>query len=153
MTRVKSKFVAAVEINGKSVSFFTPPHDEPDFVWVDVEELTKAFLSRPAARRMVKHAQNFDRKNRAAETAAHNDKIVTIISHPMAQGLCSAIDAINGNEVNREEGMDGPAFREYCTAAAKVGSDRESISFEWIIAAYKNQGGPNLRGFKDQEDT
>lgn len=151
MAKVKSNFVGTAEINGKNVSFFTPPHDEPDFIWVDVEELAKAFLPRSAARRMVKHAQNFDRKNRAAETAAHNDRIVTIISHPMAQGLCSAIDAINGNEVNREEGMDGPAFREYCFAAAKVGQKQETLSFDWIVAAYKNQGGPNLRGFKDGE--
>jgi hypothetical protein len=150
--RIKSKYVNSAEINGRMVSFFTPPHDEPDFFWVDVEELARAFLPRAAARKMVKHSQDFDRTNRAAETAAHNGKIVTIISHPLAGGLCGAIDQLNGYQDSEEdEWGGGPAFLAYTKAAATIMQGHSSGGIPGLIAAFKNQGGPNLRGFKDGE--
>lgn len=42
LTLKPAKILATTEINGKPVSFFTPPHAEPDFPWVDVQELAAA---------------------------------------------------------------------------------------------------------------
>ena len=57
--KTKARYVGFKEIKNKKVSFFTPPHDEPDFLWVDLEELAKVFLPDEAAARMVKHSQHF----------------------------------------------------------------------------------------------
>ncbi|MDX3930237.1 MAG: hypothetical protein QHC90_31245, partial [Shinella sp.] len=86
------KFVGTAQINGKPVSFFTPPHSEPDFLWVDIEELAKAFLPRSAARKLLKMSHEFDRNNRPVTTARAGDRIATIMCHAMAQAMCGAID-------------------------------------------------------------
>lgn len=144
----KAQLVGTVDISGKPVSFFTPPHDEPDFFWVDVEELAKAFLPRDAARRMVKHAQQFGKDCRPATTAANGGRIATIICHSMAQGLCGAIDHWNGHGTMDGE---GPAYRAYCFAAAQIESDKGALnSFEDIIAAHRNLGGPFMRSVKSE---
>lgn len=146
----KSQFLGTKEINGREVGFFTPPHNEPDFVWVEAYELARAFLPHDAAQRMVSHAQNFDRENRAAETAARGPKIVTVIPHAVAQGLCSAIDQLNGYvEKEDEEWGGGPVNTAYCVAAGHALRDfMPRMSFEGLIAAFHNQGGPNLRGLR-----
>lgn len=153
MAKVKSKFVNAVEINGKMVSFFSPPHDEPDFFWVDIYELANAFLSNDAAQTLVNHAQNFDRTNRAAETAAHNGRIVTVISHPLAHGLCGAIDGWNGHTDALEgEWGGGPAFLAYSVAAADIMRGHYGGGFSELMAAFKNQGGPSMQGMREADN-
>ena len=69
MMRVKSKHLGSIAINNREVGFFSPPHDEVDLVWVEVEELARAFLPKDAARKILRMSQEFDRKSRAAETA------------------------------------------------------------------------------------
>lgn len=59
-----------ISVNGKTVSVFRPPHNEPDFPWVDVEELAKAFLPRQEARRIVKMTHSFGDGKRARSSLA-----------------------------------------------------------------------------------
>lgn len=136
--------VGEATIRGKQVSFFAPPHSEPDFLWVDVEELAKAFLPRAVARRMVKHAQQFSPGHRAVVAVKNGDRIATIMCHAMAQGFCGFIDYQNGD--GRD--MEGPAYAEYCVAAAKIEADHGALSFDGIFKAFHNNGGPFMRGFK-----
>lgn len=145
--RVTPKLLTRAEVNGRKVSFFSPPHSEPDFPWVDVEELARAFLPRAAAKRMVSHTHNFDRQNRPVTTARNGDKIVTIMPHAFAQGLCGAIDQWNGH-VEKEEGDTGPAHDAYCTAAGHVAADHWPLEIEQLIQAFHNPGGPFLREAK-----
>ncbi|WP_314712913.1 hypothetical protein [Sphingobium yanoikuyae] len=140
-----AEILARAEINGKLVTFFSPPHAEPDFPWVDVEELARAFLDDGAAKRMVQHAQNFDRDNRPVTTAQNGDRIATIIPHAFAQGLCGAIDQWDGFIPDEEED-NGPAHWAYCGVAGRVCADHWPLSFEQIFQAFNNQGGPFLRG-------
>lgn len=143
----KARFLGTVDIKGKPVSFFSPPHEEPDFLWIDLEELAKVFLPDDAAIRMVKHSHNFGMANRPTEAAVRGDKIVTIVPHPMAQGFCAFIDHENGHVVlNEEEWNLGPANLAYVRAFADAHSKYMPLEFDGLFAAYRNQGGPHLRG-------
>lgn len=144
MTHAISRFLARAEINGRPVSFFSPPHTEPDFPWVDVEELAAAFLEAEAAKRMVQHAHDFDRQNRPVTTARNGDKIATIISHAFAQGLCGAIDQWDGF-VGKNEDDTGPAHDAYCQAAGPVAADHWPLELDQLIHAFHNPGGPFLK--------
>lgn len=128
-------------INGKQVSFFSPPHDEPDFLWVDIGELTRAFLPRDASRKMVAMTQRFDKGGRVATTARNGAKVATIVSHAIAQAMTGAIDQLCGHA---EDG--GPCQSEYCRQAAYFTKDNSPMSLEQLVAAHKNVGGPFLRG-------
>lgn len=142
------RILTAAEINGKQVAFFSPPHSEPDFPWVDVEELAKAFLPRSAAKRMVQHAHRFSREEgQSTATARNGNKIVTIIPHAMAQGLCGAIDQWNGFVKNDDD--TGPAHDAYCTAAGHVAAEHWPLSLGDMIRAFHNPGGPFLKGFRE----
>ncbi len=141
-----ARLLTKADVNGKGVSFFTPPHSEPDFPWVDIEELAAAFLDAEGAKRMVQHTQNFDRDQRPMATAPNGDRIATIVPHAFAQGLCGAIDHWNGCGRNDEEDEAGPAHQEYCLVAGTVAADHWPLSFEEIFHAFKNPGGPFLRG-------
>lgn len=146
-----AKFVGTADINGKPVSFFTPPHSEPDFLWVDVEQLAKAFLPRSAARRMLKHSHDFDRENRPVATARCGNRIATIMCHAMAQGLCGAIDQILHNYVaNDDDWGGGPSGAAYCLAAGQMMHDHNPLPIELLGKAFHNQGGPFLRSQRDK---
>lgn len=143
-----ARILTVAEVNGKPVTFFSPPHTEPDFPWVDVEELAKAFLPRSAAKRMVQHAHQFSRREgRSCTTAKNGNKIATIFPHAMAQGLCGAIDQWNGF-VAKDEDDNGPAHDAYCRVAGRVGADHWPLSFEDIFKAFNNPGGPYLKDMK-----
>ena len=139
---VMTRKLGEAEINGKAVSFFAPPHSEPDLPWVDVLQLAKAFLPTAAAKRMVKHSQDFTPGQRAVVTVRDGARITTIMCHSMAQGLTGAID-----QWNSHTGEEGPAFQAYCLAAGVLAADRWPLSFEELFAAVKNTGGPFMRGF------
>ncbi|MGN6548480.1 MAG: hypothetical protein ACTHJ3_01090, partial [Pararhizobium sp.] len=102
-----------ITVNGKSVSVFKPPHSEPDFPWVDVEELARAYLPRGEARRIVKMTHSFGGDIRAHATVRNGGRIATIICHAMANGLVGTIDHANGHRGDADE---GPAHREYSLA-------------------------------------
>lgn len=137
--------LTTAEINGKIVSFFRPPHPEPDFPWVDVEELAAAFLDADAAKRMTQHAHHFDRQHRPVATARNGDRIATIVPHALAQGLCGAIDDWSGF-VPADEDDTGPVFDAYCRVAGLVAADHWPLSIEQMIHAVRNPGGPFLKG-------
>lgn len=144
-----TKKVGEATIRGKQVSFFTPPHSETDFLWVDIEELARAFLPEKDVARMVSHARNFDPNGRAYSTARNGDRIATIVCHAMAQGFCGFIDYLNGHG---RKNMEGPAYKDYCVASAKVEADHGSLTFEDIFKAFRNNGGPFMRrGREDPE--
>ncbi|WP_454917448.1 hypothetical protein [Xanthobacter sediminis] len=138
--------VGEATIRGKQVSFFTPPHNEPDFLWVDMEELARAFVPRRDVKLMVEIARKFAGGNaRAYATARNEDRIATIVCHVMAQGFCGLVDRLAG--YGEEE--HGPAHTDYCFASADIeikhGPKR---GFEDIFAAFHNVGGPFMRGLK-----
>lgn len=140
-----SRILTRAEVNGELVTFFSPPHTQPDFPWVDVEELAAAFLGADAAKRMVPHAHNFDERHRLVATAPNGDRIATIVPHAFAQGLCGAIDRWNGF-VPADRDDRGPTHWAYCAVAGEVAVDHWPLSFEDIIKAFRNPGGPFLKG-------
>ncbi|MGJ7039665.1 hypothetical protein J2Y63_002923 [Shinella sp. BE166] len=144
---IKARFLGRAQVKDNEVSFFSPPHEEPDFLWVDLEELAKAFLSEDAAIRMVKHTHNFGMVNRPTTTAVRGDKIVTIVPHPMAQGFCAFIDHENGHvELDQDEWNVGPANLAYTRALAAAHEKFLPLGLEGLAATYRNQGGPQMRG-------
>lgn len=145
MAQQAPRLLISADINGSPVSFFSPPHTQPDFPWVDIEELAAAFLDDGEAKRMVQHAQNFDRDKRPVTTARSGDKIVTIIPHAFAQGLCGAIDQWSGF-VGKDEDDTGPAHDVYCRTAGVVAADHWPLDFDQLIYAFRNPGGPFLEG-------
>lgn len=141
MTRARK--IGEAAINGRQVSFFSPPHSEADLPWVDVVELARAFLPKAAALRMVSHAQRFGGSKTTVAVAKNGSRVATIMCHSMAQGLTGAIDAWNGHP---ENGV-GPAFNAYVNGAADFAKNHWPLSFEDMILAVKNSGGPYMRGF------
>jgi len=135
----ESRKLAEAQIDGKTVAFFAPPHAEPDFPWVDVHQLCRAFLDRGAAAVMLKSTQRFD-DGKAVKTISVEGRLTTIMCHAMAQGLCGAIDDAKGF------GEDGPAFTAYSMAAAGVAVKYWPMPINEMISAFHNQGGPFLRG-------
>lgn len=144
MAHSASRLLARTDINGQQVSFYSPPHSEPDFPWVDLEDLASAFLEGDAAKRMVQHAHNFDRDNRPMTTVRSGDRIATIVPHALAQGLCGAIDQWNGF-VGKDEDDTGPAYDAYCRAAGHVAADHWPLDLDQMVQAVRNPGGPYLR--------
>ncbi|MCR6671460.1 hypothetical protein [Devosia ginsengisoli] len=138
-------------INGKSVSFFEPPHkDGPDFPWVDVKELAGAFLPPDAAIRMVEHAQRFGGDGERVVTVTRNgDDIATIICHALAQGLCGFIDQQNGFAPADADDA-GPVHWQYCIAAGRFAADHWPLSFEGIIHAFHHGGGHFMQALRDE---
>jgi len=145
MVQHAPRLLTSADVNGRDVSFFSPPHPQPDFPWVDVEDLAAAFLDAEAAKRMVQHAHAFDRDKRPVTTARNGDKIVTIIPHALAQGLCGAIDQWQGF-VGKDEDDTGPAYDAYCRAAGVVAADHWPLDFDQMIYAFRHPGGPFLEG-------
>lgn len=144
-----AEFLAKATINGKEVSFFTPPHDEPDFLWVDIEELARAFMPDEDAKRMVHHSHQLFEGERCVTTARNGDRIATVVSHAMAQGFCGFIDIMNGHDAENAEEPNGPAHWAYCIASGKVGAEHAPKCFDDLFAAFKNQGGPFMRHIRD----
>ncbi|WP_454914959.1 hypothetical protein [Xanthobacter sediminis] len=145
-----SKKIAEATIRGKQVSFFTPPHNEPDFLWVDMEELARAFVPEKDVARMVSFARQFDPDGRAYSTARNGDRIATIVCHAMAQGFCGFIDHLADGG---GDDMQGPAYTDYCLASADVENEHGSLNtIDGIVAAFHNNGGPFMRGMKDDPE-
>jgi len=149
MTKKKARYVGSGDISGKSVSFFSPPHDEPDFLWVDLELLAKVFVSDETAIQLVKTSHQLGRLNRPTTTARHNGRIVTIVSHPFALGVCTLIDHQQGYvSASDIDWNNGPAALAYIKALAQAQRTFAPLSLEQMFAASRNEGGPFMRGFK-----
>lgn len=148
----QARFLATAVINGKDVSFFSPPHDEPDFLWVDVDQLAKAFLPRAAARKMLKLVHNFDRDNRPVTTARCGDRIATIMCHAMAQAMCGAIDqTVHAYVKQDDEWGGGPSETAYSIAAGRMMAEHSPLSITDLGAAFHNQGGPFMRSLREKK--
>lgn len=133
-------------INGKQVSFFSPPHDEPDMPWVDHYELLRAFVSKHDAKALVQKTRRFKDGAHVSVTARNGSRLVSIIPHAIAQGLLGALDDVNGDKA--EEGSwpeGGPRYSAYCLAAGVFAADNWPLSLEEIIHAFHSPGGPILR--------
>ncbi|WP_276120348.1 hypothetical protein [Pararhizobium qamdonense] len=144
----QAKFLDTAQINGKPVSFFSPPHDEPDFLWVDVEELAKAFLPCTAARKMIKLSHKFETENRLAR---HGTRISTITCHAMAQGMCGAIDqALHGYVKSGDEWGGGPSETAYCIAAGQMMANHSPMPISELGRAFHNLGGPFMRDLRGE---
>jgi hypothetical protein len=132
--------LASIDIKGKQVAFFKPPHTEPDFPWVDVLQLASAFLPTDAAEHMLRSTQRYE-DGKTVKTIIDGGRLTTIMCHAMAQGLVGAIDELHGH---KEE--DGPAFRLYCRQASKVAVEHWPMGVHSMIEAFHSPGGPFLRG-------
>lgn len=139
-----------ITVNGRRVTVFRPPHNDPDFPWVDVEELAKAYLPEARARHIVEMTHSFGGDVRAYATARNGDRIATIICHAMAHGLVGMVDFQNGY---RGEFEEGPAHREYSLAMGVFAADNWPMRFGEIIHAFKNPGGKFLAGMRDDPST
>jgi hypothetical protein len=137
-----------ITLNGKQVSVFEKPHNEPDFPWIDVEELAKAYLPRAEARRIVSMTHKFGEGYRACATARNGDRIATIICHAMAQGLCAMIDFKKGF---RDPEAAGPVHMEYSVALGHFVHDYSPMSLEEMVRAFHNPGGPFLKDFREAD--
>jgi hypothetical protein len=133
------KKLTTASINGHDVDFFEPPHTEPDFPWVDVLQLARAFLPEEPATLMLKSTQRFD-DGKTVKTIPIEGRLTTIMCHAMAQGLCGAIDQISDID------EDGPAFKAYCAVAGRVATEHWPMPIGEMLEAFHNQGGPFLRG-------
>lgn len=131
-------------INSKQVSFFTPPHDEPDFPWVDAYELARAFFPKAKAKEITERTKRFSKRASAVRTAKNGAKVSIIMCHAMAHGLMMVVDFENGFR-GKDEDDTGPAFQEYSIAAGRIAADKLDMSFEDMLHAFKNPGGPIMR--------
>lgn len=132
-----------ITLNGKQVSVFAPPHNEPDLPWVDVEELAKAYFAKRLSKKIVAMTHQFGGDVRSYSTAKNGDRIATIVPHALAQGLCGAMDHWNGHPK-----QDGPIFNEYVFNMAHFAMDKAPMNLEAMLHAYHNPGGKYLRGVK-----
>lgn len=139
-----------ISVNGKTVSVFRPPHDAPDFPWVDVEELALAFLSLTRAKRIVAMTRDFGNDSRAYATAKNGDRIAIIVCHAMAHGLCGMVDFENGYRGDHDQ---GPAHRAYSLAFGVFAADHWPMSFKDIIHAYHNTGGEFLKSLREDPES
>ncbi len=139
-----SKKLGEIVVNGRQVSVFSPPHSDPDFPWVDVEELARAYVSRTRAKRIVAMTKDFGGTTRAYATARNGDRIAIIVCHAMAQGVCGLVDFENGY---RDEFGEGPVHRAYSLALGVFAAEHWPMDFDAIFHAFKNPGGP----FMDSE--
>lgn len=147
MTIIPAKLLTVATVNDAPVSFFSPPHDGPDFPWVDVKELVSAFMPDiKSADRFVQHVWNFHPGARVCTTATNGAKIVTIIPHNMAQGLCDAFDEIGGFDTDEDD--HGPRFREYCLCAGIAAADHWPLSFKDMAIAFRECGGPFMASMR-----
>lgn len=144
MTR-PAKLICSKDINGRKVSFFSPPHDEPDYVWVDFEELALAFLPAAKATRMVQLTQKSREGSKGITTALNGPRIAMIACHAVAQGFCMMIDHVSGQDGGRG-GDRGPAFTDYCLASAEVEADYGHLTIQGYAVASENIGGPFAYG-------
>lgn len=138
----RAEKLGEVTINGKQVSFFSPPHDEPDFPWVDVYELARAFTPKHRAKRIVEQTKRFSKGPSAVRAAKNGSSVTLIMCHAMAHGLMMALDFEAGHRGDDEE---GPAFIEYSRKAGVFFADNFKMSIEEIVHAFNNPGGPIMR--------
>ncbi|ARQ08600.1 hypothetical protein NXC12_CH00509 [Rhizobium etli] len=137
----KSHFVGAMDINGHPVSFFTTPHSEPDFLWLDIEELTQAVtVDQRAAQRLFEFARGIPFLKRPMAMTAHNGRLVAIGSGKLAQSLCACIDANNGYKgADPESWNAGPLTLKCIVAIADAQEAFAPLSFAGIAQAFKQQ--------------
>lgn len=137
-----ASLITKVAINGKDVSFFTPPHSEPDFPWVDVAELASAVCHGDEAALLANAAYLYrPGGHRTSATAVDGSRICAIICHAQAQGLMGAIDQLHGFEKDDVR----PAFDAYCFAAWEIVRTHCQYGLTDLLKAYSNVGGPFLR--------
>lgn len=137
---MKARKLADMVVEGEAVAFYAPPHDEPDFPWVAALQLASAFIPADAALHMLQNTQRYE-EGKTVLTVADGDVLVTIMPHPLAQGLCGAIDDVLSDAPSDE----GLAYKAYCKAMAVVMRDHYRLPIHEALAAFKNAGGPFLR--------
>lgn len=145
----KARFLCNQSIFGRTVSFFLPPHGEPDFLWADMEELVRAVSPDSPPGEMLYRLQAINEPMRKTTTAAHDGRIVTIAPTPVAQGFCIFVDVMNGHaDLDRSTHLSGPANTAFTYALATAHGRYCPLSREALAAAVVNQGGPYCRGAK-----
>lgn len=148
MTR-KAEFLCKQSIFGRHVSFFLPPHGEPDFLWADMEQLVRAVSPNSPPGEMLYRLQAINSQIRKTATVAHDGRIVTIAPTPVAQGFCAFVDLNNRHvDLNGDAWLSGPAVVAFSYALAAAHAQHCPLSREQLVEAVLNQGGPFFRGVK-----
>lgn len=146
-SKAKAHFAFKAHIYGGDVSFFTPPHQEPDYLWVDIYELADAVASRTQRQEVASRVLQFIQAFRVVVTVAHEGRIATIAPVPFAHGLCIFMDVLNGHsELNRDDALRGPAATSFAYALAEAHAKGSPLDGDALTAAHLNQGGPYMRG-------
>jgi hypothetical protein len=135
-----AQFLASADINGKPVSFFTPPHSEPDLPWVDLRELALAVLPEKEAEVLTAAFPRLYRENGQSPyaTAVIANRSCAIISHLQAQAFAGMADTLKGISVEE----DGPEFEAYWDAFAEIFNGHVRMSWSEYAWAVGNIGGP-----------
>jgi len=141
MTR-KAKFLCKQSIFGRHVSFFLPPHGEPDFLWADMDELVHAVSPDSPAGEMLYRLQAVNGDSQKTATVSHDGRIATIAPTPVTQGYCIFVDVMNGHaDLNSPNHLQGPANTAFTYALAMAHNQYCPLSGEALAAAVFNQGG------------
>ncbi|CAN7653255.1 hypothetical protein [Rhizobium sp. LjRoot254] len=133
-----TRMLATAELNGARVSFFEPPHSEPDFPWVDLRELTAAVCPPSLRAQMVRNAAKICRGvQQPVLTVTNGFDEIEIVSHLTAQAVCATIDEL-------ETGCPDPhglAEEAFLAVAFDTYSKCYPMTVEEVVAAMGNLGG------------
>ncbi len=142
-----ASFLCTRPVFETGVSFFLPPHGEPDFLWADMDQLVRAVSTNGPSSDMLHHLQAVNDPRRKTTTIAHEGRIVTIAPTPVTQGFCVFVDIVNGHaDLTGDLWLSGPASMAFAKALADAHADHFPLSLETLTAATFNQGGPFCRG-------
>lgn len=146
---ITALFLCRQPVFGVEVSFFLPPHGEPDFLWADMDQLVRAVSADGPSSDMLYHLQAVNDPQRKTTTIAHENRIVTIAPTPVTQGFCVFVDVVNGHvDLSGDSWLSGPASMAFAKALADAHSAYCPLSLEALTAATFNQGGPFCRGVR-----
>lgn len=135
--------LGTIALNGKPVTVFKPPHSEPDFPWIDVEELAGAWLSPAEAKAIVKMTHKYNAGSRPYTVVRNGSRVATIVCHALAQGVCGSIDHKHGWAGYEDE--SGPVATAYATTLAAFAKVHWPLPLEDMLHAFQNPGGKFLR--------
>ncbi|MFG6535798.1 hypothetical protein [Sulfitobacter sp. CS16] len=130
---------ATLQLNGMPVTFHKSPLiGVPDFPWVDILQLAAALDSPYPDDAIVRLCQRFPDGGDLVKAVSFEGSIVTIVAHPIAQGLAGALD--NRDGADRADG--GPKHNAYSDIAAQAMRDHFKMPLEDAFAAFRRHNTP-----------
>lgn len=124
------KKIIEAAINGHPVSFYEPPHHEPDLPWVEGKRLLYSFAVKGCVR--VSHSSLYGLTSRGGAAG-------DLICHCSAAGMCDVLDRRSGSAT-----IGGRAFSAYTEALLEAVA-AYGLTGEDFLKALDNAGGPIWR--------